>query len=283
MDDLRPSPIAGRWYPGEANALRRSVDAFLEAAPPGGMPPEHVVGLLTPHAGHMYSGPVAASAFRAVLGAKVEIVALVCPSHFHADGPALTTGHSGYATPLGAVAVDRAALEQVRAELGASFGRPPERVLVEIRNDQEHAIEIELPFLQRALEAEFGLLPIMLRDQGDKMALALGEALAHALAGRRALVVASSDLSHYFPQARAEQLDAEMLRQVEAFDPDGVLAAQAEGRGQACGPGAIASVLWAARGLGATQARVVRHATSGDVSGDYDQVVGYGAAVLWKN
>jgi AmmeMemoRadiSam system protein B len=284
MDDLRPSPIAGRWYPGEANALRRSVDAFLESAPPpGDVPPERVVGLLAPHAGHVYSGPVAAYAFRSVSGAKVEVVALVCPSHFHADGPALTTGHDAYATPLGVVAVDRGAIEQVRAELGASLGRPPERALVEIRNDQEHAIEIELPFLQRALAAEFQLLPIMLRDQGDEMALALGEALARSLAGRRALLVASSDLSHYFPQPRAEQLDAEMLRLVEAFDPSGVLAAQAAGRGQACGPGAIAAVLWAARALGATRARVVRHATSGDVSGDFDQVVGYGAAVLWKN
>ncbi len=284
MDDLRPSPIAGRWYPGEASALRRSVDAYLEAAPVlEAVPPDHVLGLLVPHAGHLYSGPVAAHAFRAVQGARVDLVALVCPSHFHADGPALTTGHQAYATPLGAVEVDRAAVEQVRAELGASLRRPPAQALVEIRNDQEHAIEIELPFLQRTLQADFRLLPIMLRDQSGGMALALGAALAHALGDRRALVVASSDLSHYFAQPEALRLDGEMLRQVEAFDPNGVLATQAEGRGQACGPGAIAAVLWAARALGATQARVVRHATSGDVSGDFDQVVGYGAAVLWKN
>jgi len=289
MDDLRPSPIAGRWYPGQANDLRRVVDNYLAAAPPpeaqaAAMPPaDHVAGLLAPHAGLIYSGPVAAYAFRAVQGARIDVVAVVCPSHFHADGPALTSGHQGYVTPLGVVAVDRAAIDQLRAELGTSLGLPPVRALVNIRNDQEHAIEIELPFLQRSLGAEFSLLPIMLRDQSDGMALALGQALARSLAGRRALLVASSDLSHYFAQARAEQLDAEMLRQVEAFDPNGVLATQAAGRGQACGPGAIAAVLWAARALGADQARVVRHATSGDVSGDFDQVVGYGAAVMWKN
>ena len=284
MDDLRPSPIAGRWYPGQARALRQSIDAYLAAALPlEAAAPDHVIGLLAPHAGHVYSGPVAAHAFRALQGARVEVVAVVCPSHFHADGPALTSGHAAYVTPLGAVAVDRAAVEQVRAELGASLRRPPEQALVEIRNDQEHAIEIELPFLQCTLEGEFSLLPIMLRDQSDTLAQALGAALAHALGNRRALVVASSDLSHYFPQAQAMQLDAEMLRQVEALDPNGVLAAQADGRGQACGAGAIAAMLWAARALGAAQARVVRHATSGDVSGDFDQVVGYGAAVLWKN
>src|SRR5260370_38981086 len=146
MDDLRPSPIAGRWYPGQANDLRQAVDDYLAAARPLAEPPaDHVVGVLAPHAGLMYSGPVAAYAFRAVQGARVDVVALACPSHFHADGPALTSGHQGYVTPLGAVAVDRAAVGQVRAELGANLPVPPERVLVAIRNDQEHAIEIEVP------------------------------------------------------------------------------------------------------------------------------------------
>ena len=231
----------------------------------------------------MFSGPVAAHAFRAVRGARVDVVALVCPSHFHDDGPALTTGHQAYATPLGVVAVDGAAVSAVRAALAARLGLAPERALVAIRDDQEHAIEIELPFLQRSLPGEFSLLPIMLRDQSDAMALALGQALAQVLAGRRALLVASSDLSHYYPQPRAEQLDAEMLRQVEALDPAGCWRRRPPAAGQACGPGAIAAVLWAARALGAGQARVVRHATSGEVSGDFEQVVGYGAAVVSKN
>jgi MEMO1 family protein len=284
MDDVRPSPIAGRWYPAEAKALRQAVDAYLEAAPPLAAPaPDDILGLLAPHAGLMYSGPVAAHAFRAIRGARVDVVALLCPSHFHDDGPALTTGHQAYATPLGVVGVDGAAVSDVRAALAARLGLAPERALVAIRDDQEHAIEIELPFLQRSLPGKFSLLPIMLRDQSDAMALALGQALAQVLAGRRALLVASSDLSHYYPQPRAEQLDAEMLRQVEALDPLGVLETQAAGRGQACGPGAIAAMLWAARALGAGQARVVRHATSGEVSGDFEQVVGYGAAVVSKN
>ncbi len=283
MDDVRPSPIAGRWYPRDAGALRQVIDDYLAAAPPLAQPiAADVVGLLAPHAGLMYSGPVAAASFGAVRGASVEVVALVCPSHFHADGPVLTTGHQAYATPLGAVPVDASGLAMVRAALAAELGGPPERLLLAIRDDREHAIEIELPFLQRVLAGGFSLLPIMLRDQSDAMAHALGAALAQALAGRRALLVASSDLSHYFPQPRAEQLDAEMLRQVAALDPVGVLAAQAGGRGQACGAGAIAAMLWAARALGADQARVVRHATSGDVSGDFEQVVGYGAAVVSK-
>jgi AmmeMemoRadiSam system protein B len=122
----------------------------------------------------------------------------------------------------------------------------------------------------------------MLRDQSAGMAAALGQALTEALRGGRSLVVASSDLSHYHPQPAALALDGEMLRQVAAFDPDGVLVAQADGRGFACGSGAIAAMLWAAQALGARQARVARHATSGDVGGDYEAVVGYGAAVIWR-
>jgi AmmeMemoRadiSam system protein B len=286
--DVRPSPIAGLWYPAEAGALRESVGRYLAEAPAAADAPAagRVLGLVAPHAGHRYSGAVAASAFAAVRGAAYDLVALLCPSHFHADGPLLTSAHEAYATPLGAVRVDRAALERLRAALAAEAGGRPEAALPAIRRDREHAIEIELPFLQLALRPGFKLLPLMLRDQDEAMARALGRALARALAGCRALLVASSDLSHYYPQAAANRMDAEMLARIGALDPAGVLAAQEAGRGQACGAGAIAAVLWAAQALGADRARVVAHATSGDVNEDYAQVVGYGAAVIlqstWK-
>lgn len=281
--DVRPSPIAGLWYPGEAAALRDEVEAYLAAARPvPSIRPQQVIGLLAPHAGHRYSGAVAAHAFRAVQGAAFDSVAIVCPSHYHADGPLLTSAHAAYATPLGLVPVDRDLVGRLRVELSLLLGDPREPALVELRCDREHALEIELPFLQRALAPGFQLLPLMLRDQGEFAAKALGQALARVLAGRNALLVASSDLSHFYPQPLAEELDGEMLRQVSTGDPVGVLAAQSAGRGQACGVGVIAAVLWAARALGATAVQVVRHATSGDVSGDYEQVVGYGAAVIYK-
>ena len=187
--DLRPSPIVGRWYPSQPDALRASVDAYLAAAADPAGPPvasADVVGLLVPHAGHLYSGAVAAHGFRAVQGARPEVVALVCPSHYHADGPVLTSAHDAYVTPLGAIMVDQAAVARLRAELAAVLPQvPPERALVAIRDDQEHAIEIELPFLQRSLAPGFQLLPVMLRDQDPALARALGAALAAVLAGAR--------------------------------------------------------------------------------------------------
>ncbi len=279
MADLRPSPLAGRWYPADAADLQASVDGYLAAAS-AVTPPAlgcAVVGLLAPHAGHLYSGAVAAHAFRAVQGLAVDLVVLAGPSHFHADGPLLTSGHSHYATPLGAVPVGQDVVQTLRAALAVTG-----RDLLALRRDREHALEIELPFLQRTLAPGFAILPLMLRDQSLAQAQALGAALAETLRGRRALLVASSDLSHFYPQARADEMDAVTLNAVAAFDPAGVLAAHAEGRGQACGVGALAAMLWAAQALGATTAQVVAHATSGAVSGDYAEVVGYGAAVVWK-
>jgi len=149
--------------------------------------------------------------------------------------------------------------------------------------------EIELPFLQRALASHFKLLPVMVREQSARVAQALGHSLARLFSDQgisddcEALLVASTDLSHFYPQNVANTLDREMLRQVEAFDPAGVIRTEEDGKGFACGRGAMAAVLWAAQELGADQARVVRYATSGDVTGDYQRVVGYGAAVITRS
>jgi AmmeMemoRadiSam system protein B len=194
----------------------------------------------------------------------------------------MTSGHAAYSTPLGAVEIDRAAVGALRTALGAALERDGARVLVEIQRDREHAVEIQLPFLQRVLPPGFRLIPIMMRDQSARLALALGQAVAGVVQGRRALIVGSSDLSHYYPQPVAEKFDEEMLKTLDAFDPDGLLAAEADGRGMACGHGALAATLWAARALGATRSQVVNYATSGAVSGDLESVVGYGAAVIWK-
>ena len=279
--DIRPSPIAGRWYSSDAERLAQTIDTYLSEAEVTA-PPGEIVGLIAPHAGHMYSGPVAACAFELVRQQPIEVVVILCPSHHHSDGPLMTSGHEAFGTPLGVVEIDRAAVGALQADLGAAFGRDGKSVLVEIRRDGEHAIEIQLPFLQRVLPGGFRLIPVMMREQSARVALALGQGVARAVQGRRALIVGSSDLSHYYPQPVAEQLDAEMLKELGEFDPEGVLNAEAEGRGMACGHGALAAALWAARDLGATQSEVVKYATSGAVSGDLEAVVGYGAAVIWK-
>jgi AmmeMemoRadiSam system protein B len=276
--DVRPSPIAGRWYPGDPKQLAQSVDEYIAQARLPELQGE-VIGIMTPHAGHVYSGPVAGYAFAAVKGMAPEVVAVVSPMHHGYSAPLLTTGHQAYATPLGEVEVERTLLGELDRRLTVQLGFG----LTGVRRDPEHSLEIELPFLQRALAAPFELLPIMVREQDASVTRPLGEALASILAGKRSLLVASTDLSHFYPQKMAQMLDSELLRRVANFDPQGVLDAEDEGVGFACGKGALAAVLWAAREMGANKVQVLHHATSGDVSGDLDGVVGYGAAAILKD
>lgn len=278
MSDLRPSPIAGTWYPGDAEALARSVDlqlaeAELEPAP------GPVVGLIAPHAGHRYSGGVAAHAFRAVAGMSPEVVAVVSPMHQPHPAAVLSTAHAAYWTPLGTIEVDQGLLTAFEAALRRTTGL----AVVRVARDTEHSLEIELPFLQRCLAGPFRLLPIMLRDQSAAVAQAVGRALAEVLRDWSALVVGSSDLSHFYPADTARRLDGEMLARLTAFDPQALLQAEDEGVGFACGKGALAAVLWAARDLGADVVRLLDYANSGDVTGDDDSVVGYGAAAIYRS
>jgi AmmeMemoRadiSam system protein B len=281
--EVRPSPIAGQWYPADPRRLASQVDQYMDAAHLPKISGE-VVAVMAPHAGHLYSGPVAGYAFAALRGLRPELVAVVSPMHYPYDEPLLSTAHSAYATPLGTIPVERQALQTLDGYLRQTLGAG----LTFVAQDPEHSLEIELPFLQRALAGPFSLLPIMVRDQDEHTAKYLGQALARLIlegpevAGKNVLLVASTDLSHFYSQKVANRLDGEMLRQVEAFDPAGVIQVELEGKGFACGRGALAAVLWAAKELGADRAQVLHHATSGDVTGDYDRVVGYGAAVFTR-
>ncbi len=275
---VRPSPIAGLWYEGSPKALARSVDEYLDRA----QLPEldgDVIGVVAPHAGHRYSGPVAGYAFAALRGRAPELVAVLSPYHNYHNASFLTPSHDAYATPLGEVAIDSESVSALDAELESETGIK----LTRIANDPEHSLEIELPFLQRALASEWKLLPLMVRAQSPRVSEALGKSLAKILKGRNALLVASTDLSHYYDQQTALVFDKTMLAQVEAFNPEGAFEAERQGIGFACGLGALTAVLWAARELGADKVKILHHATSGDVTGDYTGVVGYGAAAILKS
>jgi AmmeMemoRadiSam system protein B len=274
---VRPSPIAGTWYENDPLRLAASVDRYLDQAEL----PElsgRVIAVIAPHAGHVYSGPVAGYAFAPLRGLHFDLVAVLSPMHQPYSASLLTTAHQVYATPLGSIGVDAESVATLDTLLKQSLGFG----ITPVPFDREHSLEIELPFLQRALQGEFMLLPVMVRSQSAKVSQALGDQLAEVLRGRNALLVASTDLSHFFNQAQAEAYDEEMLRRIEAFDPDGLFKAEQEDKGYACGLGAAAAVLWAAKTLGGDSVRVLRRATSGDVTGDYDSVVGYGAAVVLK-
>jgi len=277
ISNLRPSPIAGLWYEDDPKALAASIDSYLDRAKQQKLDGK-VVAIISPHAGHRYSGPVAGSAFATVRGQTPELVAIISPMHHPYRDPILVTAHDAYSTPLGNLQVDKPLVNQLDAFLHSTLGFGISPVL----EDPEHSLEIVLPFLQQALASKFKLLPIMLREQTPQVAETLGHALAQILKDKNCLLVASTDLSHFYTETEACTYDAEMLRQVELFSPQGIFKAEKENTGFACGLGALAAVLWAAKDLGADTVKVLHHATSGTATGDFERVVGYGAAVALK-
>ena len=276
--DVRPSPIAGTWYAGEPRALAEQVDAFLDAATPADLAGE-VIAVIAPHAGYRYSGAVAGCAFAPLRGRKPRLAAVISPMHHAYAEPLLTTSHSAYSTPLGEVSVDRSMLAKLDGELRAQLGFG----LTPIGHDPEHSLEIELPFLQRALASAFTLLPVMVRAQDPAVSEGLGKALASVLRGEDFVLIASTDLSHFHEHVTALDMDRVMLAEFEAFSPAGAFDVQRTGRGYACGLATVTAVLWGARELGADTVQVLKHATSGDVTGDRSSVVGYAAAVVLKS
>ncbi len=277
-DPIRPPAVAGTWYPGTVPALRAAVGGHLAEAEPA--PAGDVVAVIAPHAGLVYSGPVAAHAYRAVAGRPYDVVVLVGPSHYHGfEGVAIWPA-GAFETPLGPVAVEAGVADRLLAS--PVVGTHP------TAHDREHALEMQLPFLQEVLPG-VPIVPLLFGYQERPTIEALAEALAEACAGLTPLLVASTDLSHFFDAARAAALDRVVVDHVARFDAAGLLAEyegyslNERGRYVACGGGAAIAVMLAAARLGADRARVLRRADSGDVSGDKTAVVGYLAAAFERS
>ncbi len=276
INNPRPSPISGTWYPGDSDKLADSIDQFLAGAktqPVKG----NIKAIIVPHAGHRYSGGVAAHAYNVVRGQRPKTIAVISPMHQYHPAWLLTSAHEVYVTPLGQVSVNRDLVRQLSQALMILHGDG----LTPIARDQEHAIEIQLPFLQRIYPDGFNLLPVMLRDQSAETARVLADALGQVMP-EGSLLVASSDLSHFYTENDALQLDGAILKAIGDFSPEALYQLEAESRGFACGLGAIACVLWAGRKMGANRVDILNQATSGDVTGDRSSVVGYASAVVYQ-
>ena len=277
ITDIRPSPLAGRWYPAHPKKLAESVDGYIQAAHIPEIKGE-ILALISPHAGHLYSGPVAGYAFKSIAKLHPELVVILSPFHQYHPGAILTSGHQAYQTPLGEVPVDRDSIEFVNQLLREKSGV----VVTEVKNDTEHAVEIILPFLQRALKNEFSILPLMLRQQEPELMRILGEILAELIQSRKALLIASTDLSHFQTAGKAKQLDQTIIQVIQSMDPESLYQVQEKNTGSACGLGALAAVIWAVKSGGSATAQILNYAHSGDITGDNTSVVGYTSAVLTR-
>lgn len=261
----------GRWYSADADDLRADIQTYFDEAPDTALPGP-VVGLVTPHAGHFFSGHVAAAAFATLPLNAFDTVILLGPDHRGAAyGRIATPHHKKWRTPLGDIPIDWELLGRIQNQF-------PLKILTD---DSEHSLEIELPFLQLALN-NFQLVPLMMGTQETAACHNLAQAIVSALDNKkRTLLVASSDLSHFFDDPTARALDQSTLQFVLAMDAPGLLTHVAAGHQRreplACGAGPIAVVIKAAQALGATTAHLIKYATSADIYPEKDSVVGYAA------
>ncbi|MEW6051920.1 MAG: AmmeMemoRadiSam system protein B [Candidatus Zixiibacteriota bacterium] len=278
--DIRKPAVAGKFYPANPVELTKTIASFfaeVDKTPVGGRP----LGLIAPHAGYPYSGKVAAKAYKILEGEEFDTVVVISPSHtVFFKGSSVYGGH-GYETPIGVVETDHDMAKKIAginpssvyfSNMGHASGS--------VRG--EHALEVQLPFLQIVLGSKFKLVAIVMGDQETDSIRSLGEALAAALKGSNALLVASTDLSHFHSEKQARRLDFAIQSAIEKYDPDLLMETLESGKGEACGGGPVTSVMMAAKKLGGREVRFLDYTTSGATTGDFDEVVGYLSAAIIK-
>jgi MEMO1 family protein len=280
---VRRAVVAGSFYEGNAEALKAQIQSlFLHKFGPGKLPqvnptgPRRVLGLVCPHAGYMYSGAVAAQAFFSLSNdGKPDTFVILGPNHTGYGNPLSAMREGAWQTPLGNVEIDTEVADAIAAETSIlDFD--------EIAHRHEHSIEVQLPFLQYIYDSAFKFVPISFLMQDLESAMEMGRGLAEALANRNAVVIASSDFTHYEPQAKVEKKDADALQAVEALDEKKFYQVLESENVSACGYAPIAALMTYAKALGAKKAEVLCHKTSGDITGDKSSVVGYAAVTIKK-
>lgn len=269
---MRPPSVAGRFYPGSADALREAVrECFLSplasGLPEGTGHARRLRGAMVPHAGIMISGPNAANAYRRIREDGLpEAYVFIGPDH-HGMSPVNTFSSDPYSTPMGVCRVH----EGIASRLASMMPDAPQA------QQHEHSIEVQIPFVQ-FIDRDPAVIPVMMSDQSPQAAVELARVLAEACEGHDVLFIASTDMSHYIPKAEAARLDGMVLDRVAAMDWRGVYSTVAENRISMCGYGPTAAVMMLCGGY---HAEVLRHTDSYDALGmDPDSVVGYGTAVF---
>ena len=271
MNYVRPAQVAGYFYPSNPDKLRKDINLFLDVTKPKEKY-ERIFGIVAPHAGYVYSGKTAAHAYNLLIGKKYKRVVIISPSHSeYFPGISIFEGDA-YETPLGVLKVDKDFREKLLTNDEIIFtGYEGHR--------REHALEVQLPFLQSVLK-DFNIVPVVMGDQSKRNVDTLAKKLAE-VADDETLIVASSDLSHFYNKSQADKLDSIVEKRVRDFDFDSLQTDLETRTCEACGGGPIIALMKAANLKNIRHSMVLSRTDSGDVTGDNKEVVGYMSAVFY--
>jgi len=275
---IRTPAVAGMFYPSEKNELKKLVhNCFLHKFGPGKLPPskieKKIYGIICPHAGYVYSGPIACHSFYSISSESPELFIIIGPNHWGVGCNIAAMRDCNWETPLGLVEVDSESakeLTKISKMIELDF----------FSHTREHSLEVQVPILQEMYSNKFKILPIILIDQEKKAAEEVGEAVATIAEQKNAMIVGSSDFTHYEPNEFAHKQDKALIEPILDLNVEQFYKVLYEKNVTACGYGAIASTMIACKKLGATKGELLQYATSGDVTGDTTSVVGYGSIIF---
>lgn len=271
MEKIRMPAVAGMFYPGAPDTLKKEINYLLSNYKPS-KTYGNVLGIVSPHAGYKYSGATAAYAYNTIAGKSFETVVIISPSHReYFPGVSIYSGDA-YRTPLGIISVNKQIRKKLIEESPAIFAG-------EEGHREEHALEVQLPFLQIVL-GNFDIVPVVMGDQRKKFVDDLALALSKVL-DKNILIVASSDLSHFYPKQKASELDQKIEEYINNYDYTGLVEDLEKRNCEACGGGPIAVMMRAIEMNNKPKSEVLSRTDSGDVTGDNSEVVGYLSAVVY--
>ena len=271
---IRPHAVAGMFYSNNPTVLSAKINAFFDEATPPQISGS-IFALISPHAGYMYSGLTAAYGYKTLHQQQFETAIIVAPSHFEFFENVSVFPGKSYATPFGEI--------EIADELRSLLLKENNNVIAhEIGHRKEHAIEVQLPFLQLLFGDKIKMLPIVIGNQTRENCFSLAETLATISSGKNIVLIASSDLSHYYSTEIANELDERFIDCVKHFDEDDLMTKLENNETEGCGGGCVVAVLHAAKLLGATSSKILHHCNSGDVTEERESVVGYMSEVAFR-
>jgi AmmeMemoRadiSam system protein B len=274
MSVIREPSVSGTFYPANPEILKADIEGYLKKASVK-VRPDNIIGLVSPHAGYMYSGQTAAYGYKAISGARYDTVIIVAPSHQSFFYGAAVLDRGGYRTPLGVASIDEGLADRLVS--GGELVKADDRV-----HRGEHSIEVQIPFLQTVLD-DFLIVPLILGMSQDTLySLQLADLIHECIdKNKRYLIVGSTDLSHYYPYDLAKELDNEAIALIKKYDIEGLDRELPRGKYEACGAGSVLTAMAFSQKLGATRSELLDYKNSGDVTGDMSSVVGYLSSVFY--